>query len=189
MVNMAKTSHTVQNVGAAALADNKTATVERAVRAVTATHDEYADLLSRDKTRIRCAMVDPIMWALGWRTWIPSECQPNARLSRAGEVDYMPFDEHGHVAIVLDIVAANPIRPPTDGEAFVLAEPRGRRAHLRDALEIYDLTLRTRGFATKLVETLVLNPNEPSEIQDVANALDYWLGKDTGLCTDRNGPD
>ena len=55
--------------------------------------------------------------------------------------------------------------------------------------EIYDLTLRTRGFATKLVETLVLNPNEPSEIQDVANALDYWLGKDTGLCTDRNGPD
>ena len=134
MVNMAKTSHTVQNVGAAAPADNKTATVERAVRAVTATHDEYADLLSRDKTRIRCAMVDPIMWALGWRTWVPSECQPNARLSRAGEVDYMPFDEHGHVAIVLDIVAANPIRPPTDGEAFVLAEPRGRRAHLRDAL-------------------------------------------------------
>ena len=56
---------------------------------------------------------------MGWRAWLPWECQPDYDQGRRGTVDYALFDSHGDVAVLLKM----------QGEAAVPAgpgEPRHR---------------------------------------------------------------
>ncbi|MCY4557239.1 MAG: hypothetical protein OXF79_12850 [Chloroflexi bacterium] len=41
------------------------AAVADAVREAMATRERHAGWLSSDKTRLRCAVIDPILWTLG----------------------------------------------------------------------------------------------------------------------------
>ena len=58
------------------------ADVERAVRLVVANVQEHGRWLAGNETAMRYALVDPILWALGWSTWSPLQCRPNLDLSR-----------------------------------------------------------------------------------------------------------
>ena len=86
------------------------ADVENAIREVMETHTGHADWLSGDKTRIQCAMVDPILWALGWRTWLPSECKPNPGANRGRQPDYVLFGADGNAAVAITVGASRPRR-------------------------------------------------------------------------------
>ena len=50
-----------------------TADVEEALREIMETVDQSGHLLAEYKAGIRYAIVDPILWALGWSTWLPWE--------------------------------------------------------------------------------------------------------------------
>lgn len=144
------------------------------------THCTHARWLSEDKTRTRCAIIDPILWALGWKIWDPAQCGHNVDL-RGGSIDYVTYDPGGRVAVAIVVS-----RPGRLGE-----HERHRTARLTTGLlrgvgvltdgihwEIYDLTLRHRRFQSKLVESFTLDTSDPVELDDAALALGYWLGRD-----------
>jgi len=154
---------------------------EDTIRQVVRTHRAYRRWIAEDKTRTRCAIIDPILWALGWRTWDPAQCGHNVNLGRGGSIDYVTYDPGGRVAVAIVIG-----RPVHQGE-----RERRRTARLMTGLirgvgaltdgvnwEIYDLSLRQRRFQGKLVESFTLDTSDPVELEDAALALGYWLGRD-----------
>ena len=155
--------------------------LENAIRQLAGTHRTYVRWLSEDKTRTRHALIDPILWALGWRTWDPSQCGHNVSLRPGGSLDYVMYGPEGRVAVAVVIG-----RPVHQGE-----RERQRAARLMTGItrgvgvltdgvnwEIYDLSLRHRRFQNKLVEKFTLDTGDPVELEDAALALSYWLGRD-----------
>ncbi len=49
------------------------ADVEEALREIMETVDQAGHLLAEHSAGIRYAIFDPILWALGWSTWLPWE--------------------------------------------------------------------------------------------------------------------
>ena len=76
-------------------------TVENAIHDVVQTAEECGASLASRQAAVRCAMVDPILWSLGWRTWVPWECQPEATLRRHGSVDYARFNRAGEAVVAM----------------------------------------------------------------------------------------
>ena len=56
--------------------------VERTLRQVMESAYEITSRPSLSEPAIRYAMIDPILWSLGWRTWLPSECGPDFTLGK-----------------------------------------------------------------------------------------------------------
>ena len=157
------------------------AEVEDAIREAMATHHGYAGWLSSDKTRLRCAVIDPILWTLGWSTWLPSECQQNRSLRRTGNLDYVLLDPDGHVAVVILVVTSMPLRAHHRRKlATLVAGVHHGVGVLTNGTrwEIYNISLPPRTFVRKIVENFTLDTSDHVEIEDAAIALEYWLGKD-----------
>ena len=156
------------------------AAVADAIREVRTIRERRAGWLSADKTRIRCAVIDPILWALSWRTWDPAECQHNRPLQREGGLDYVMLDPDGRVAIVILITTATLPREHNRRKLAMLVSGVHRGvAVLTNGTrwEIYNLSLPARGLVGKIVENFTLDTSDPVESEDAAFALDYWLGK------------
>ena len=155
--------------------------LEDTIRQVAETHRTHARWLSEDKIRARCVLIDPILWALGWRTWDPSQCGHNVNLRRGGTLDYVTYDPEGRVAVAL--VIGRPVhqreRERQRTATLMTGMIRGVGV-LTDGVnwEIYDLALRQRRFQGKLVERFTLDTSDPMELEDAALALGYWLGRD-----------
>ncbi len=77
------------------------AEVADAIREVMAAHDRYAGWPSADKTQMRCAFIGPILWSLGWRTWMPTECQPNTPPRHHGQLDYVTVNPDGNLVLMV----------------------------------------------------------------------------------------
>ena len=67
--------------------------VKEAVLQISHTADRFGRWLERNNLAMRYAVVDPILWALGWRTWLPQECRPDFQLGNRGRVDYALLDD------------------------------------------------------------------------------------------------
>ena len=63
---------------------------------------EYYDLVSRHETSTRYAIIDPILWALGWKTWDPGECEVEYERGQQGRVDYALFNREAKVVILVE---------------------------------------------------------------------------------------
>ena len=150
------------------------ASAEKTLREATGTVEEFADWLNGYPTAVRYAVVDPLMWAPGWRTHQPAECFPDFRLGRHGQVDYALFDREGDIAVLIDVgatyarrlhdrnLSADRLRGMTGGMAVLTYGWRW---------EIYDLSPRSRRFDDKRVEELTLDPEPPERLERVARAL------------------
>ncbi len=154
------------------------ADVERAVRLVMASAQEHGPWLAGNETAMRYALVDPILWALGWSTWAPLQCRPNFGLGQRGLADYALFDPDGNVAVLVT-VGTVPARRRSDRQRL-MAQARGMRQGVAvltygTRWEIYDLNLRATGFSDKLSESLSLGGEMPDDPEEVAQALHYWL--------------
>ena len=68
------------------------ADVERAVRLAIVNARAHAPWFVGNETAVRYALVDPILWALGWSTWLPSQCRPDFKLGTRGLADYALLD-------------------------------------------------------------------------------------------------
>ena len=156
------------------------AAVTDAIRQVMDARRAFARWLAADRSRIRAAMVDPILWALGWRTWLPSECRLNAPLRRSLNVDYVLLDQEGRATAAIAVVSNPSLREHNRQrmEALVAGFSRGTGALTNGVhWEIYDLTIPGRALTGKLVERFTLGTYDPAELEDAAIAFDYWLGR------------
>ncbi len=154
--------------------------IEDAIRQVMEAYRRHDGWLSRDKTRTRYAAVDPILWALGWRTWNPAEFQPDFSLGQRGQVDYALFDSNGNLAVLIEVHAA---RSRLSRDRIQLWNHTRGMTHGIGVLtygfywEVYDLSIRTRNIDWRCVARLALDPAEPDGFQRVADALHHWLDR------------
>lgn len=156
------------------------ADVARAVRQVMEAACDITHRPTRSETAMRYAIIDPILWSLGWRTWLPWECGPEFRLGRRGRVDYALFDDRGNVVIFVNVQSSYTrrrygrirlrecVRGATDGVGVLI---------YGSSWEIYDLSRRTRLFDDKYVATLKISLASGDEPDYVASVLTQWIGK------------
>ncbi len=157
------------------------ADVESAVRLVMANAQVHGRWLADDEIAVRYALVDPILWALGWSTWSPLQCLPNFGQGQRGAADYALFDPDGDIAVLI-MVGTEPSRRRSDRQRL-MARARGMNRGMAvltygTRWEIYDLHLRPMRFTDKLVERLSLGWEAPDDPEEVARALHYWLRQD-----------
>ena len=155
--------------------------VEDAIRNVLRSAEVFGAGLARREALVRSAMVEPILWSLGWRTWLPWECRPDFTLGRPGSPDYVLFNRDGEVVVTMLI---RPIPPRLEQDRARLRE-RTRTMTQGIAVltygwtwEVYDLEVRTLSFLDRRVERLELDGDAPNNAERVAEALYRWLGKD-----------
>ena len=156
------------------------ADVEQAVLEVMETVGTAGHALRPHGTGIWYAIVDPILWALGWYTWLPSECQPDFDLRRRGNVDYALFDSNGAIAVLI-VVKHSRTRRRNDRIRlwqYTHGITRGI-AVLTYGLywEIYDLSITARNIDGKRVAAFTLDPAAPDGFPDVADALHHWIDR------------
>ena len=155
--------------------------VQYAIQNVARAAHGFGGLLGQHEAATRYAVVDPILWSLGWSTWLPWECQPDFALDRRRRVDYALFAPSGEPAVFIQ-VRPLPARRQQDRDRMreTLARIRKGVAVLTYGWEweIYDLGHRARDFAHKRVDCLVLDHDAPHHRLQVADALCQWLGKD-----------
>ena len=157
------------------------ADVERAVRLVMANAQEHGQWLAGNETAVRYALVDPILWALGWSTWSPLQCLPNFDLGPRGVADYALFDPDGNIAVLM-LVGTEPARRRSDRQRL-MGRARGMNRGVAvltygTRWEIYDPHVRPTRFTDKLVESLSLEWERPDDPEEVAAALYHWLSQD-----------
>ena len=73
------------------------ADVLKTILEVTTIRQEYGSQWFRDAVQVRYALIDPIMWSLGWRTWRPEECRPDLWLGPRGRINYGLIDCDGEL--------------------------------------------------------------------------------------------
>ena len=155
--------------------------VEETLWIVTDTAEEFTHRLNGHPTAVRCALVDPILWSLGWRTYLPGECRPDFGLGRRGQADYALFDREGAVAVLIEVGATYARR--LQDRNRLAARLRGMTRGIAVLTygwhwEIYDLSLRARRFDDKRVEELTLDFEPPEHLEGVARALYGWPARD-----------
>ena len=155
------------------------AAVEEALREIMETVDQSGHLLAEHKAGIRYAIVDPILWVLGWSTWLPWECQPDHDLGRRGQVDYALFDGNRRIAVFTEVQNA---RPRRSDRIRLWEHTRGMTRGvgvLTSAFywEVYGLSIRARNIDHQCVVRLALDPAEPDGLQRVADALHHCLDR------------
>ena len=154
--------------------------VARTVRQVMEAACDITHRPTRSETAMRYAIIDPILWSLGWRTWLPWECGPEFRLGRRGRVDYALFDDQGEIAVYINLQSSYTrrrygrnrlrecVRGATSGVGILI---------YGSSWEIYDLSRRTRLFDDKYVATLTIGLDGGAEPDYVAGVLAQWIGK------------
>ena len=154
--------------------------IENTVRQVMESTHEITRLPSRSAPAMRYAMIDPILWSLGWRTWLPWECGPEFTLGRRGRVDYALFDDQGEIAVYINVQSSYTrrrfgrnrlrecIRGATYGVGILI---------YGSSWELYDLSRRTRLFDDKCVATLVVDLENGHEPGHIASVLSQWIDK------------
>ncbi len=156
------------------------ADVEEALREIMETVDQAGPVLAGHRAGIRSAIVDPILWALGWSTWLPRECQPDYDLGRRGRVGYALFDGNGDLAVLMEVDDAR-ARLRRD-RTRLWQRTRGMTRGVGVLTygfywEVYDLSIRLRDIDHQRVARLALDPAEPDGFQRVADALHHWLDR------------
>ena len=164
------------------------ADVEGALREIMETVDQSGHLLAEHKAGIRNAIVDPILWALDWSTWLPWECQPDYDLGRRRKVDYALFDGNGDIAVL--IVVKHSMSRRRNDRIRLWQYTRGMTRGVGVLTygfywEVYHLSVKTRNIGHKRVVGLALDPAEPDGFQRVADALHHWLDRSNWPCRRR----
>ena len=76
--------------------------VANAIRHGREVMDEYYSLLARNESATRYAIIDPIIWGLGWLTCHPTECRAEYARGLQGNVDYALLNRDGKPVILIE---------------------------------------------------------------------------------------
>ena len=130
--------------------------VEDAIRHGCEVIETHFELVSQHENYTRYTIIDPIIWALGWETHNPDQCEVEYQRGKQGRVDYALFDRE-HDPVIL-IEAKRLDKRAINFERQVAGYARGMRSGacvLTDGQEwhLYDLSVRGR-FKDKYVTTV-----------------------------------
>ena len=150
--------------------------VKDAVRQIVERMDgnaQLADNLHGNELRTRYVVIDPILWALGWRTWKPEEVAIEYARGR-GRVDYALLNRDGKPIVLVE--AKKWYRQLDRYSADLARYAHGRRqgvACITDGWEwvIYDLEM-PGSFGKKYVVSVDLMAD-----RNAAAVLNRWLRK------------
>ena len=76
--------------------------VENAIRHGRAVMDDHWDSIARSESATRYAIIDPIIWGLGWLTCHPAECGVEYARGQQGNVDYALLNRDGEPVILIE---------------------------------------------------------------------------------------
>ena len=150
--------------------------VEKAVQHGREVIETHFELVSEHEICTRYAIIDPIIWALGWETHNPFECEVEYQRGRQGRVDYALFDREYKPIILVEAKRLD--KRAIDFERQMAGYARGMkdgRCVLTDGQEwhIYDLSIRGR-FKNKLMTTVDISEEG---IKQTAQTLNRELSK------------
>ena len=92
------------------------ANITSAVKRCRETISEFADLIARHETNTRYTLIDPILWALGWETWNPRQCELEYRPEGQIRVDYALFNRQGTQVIAIEAKRLGHIGPQSSAQ-------------------------------------------------------------------------
>ena len=143
--------------------------------------DEFENWFRDHEATARHAVVDPVLWALGWSTWLPWECLPEFKLDNRGRADYALFGPDGKIAILIE-AGTWPGRRNRD-RIRLERLARGLRHGVAvltygSRWEIYDLSVHALRFGDKRVASVAIHPDAPDAPERCAQTLHRWLRKD-----------
>ena len=144
------------------------------------TAEEFPFWLGQHKNAVKCAVVDPILWALGWKTWLPQECLPDCPTGNRGHADYVLLDQTEQIAVVMLVQPSGLRRRDARTRLWRLVRGMTHGVGLLifgSVWEIYDLTIRSRNPTGKFVEELSLGADFPDEVETIASVLSQWVSK------------
>ncbi len=150
--------------------------VEAAIKHGIKVMDEHWDLVCGHETYTRYTIIDPIIWALGWKTHEPNECGVECQRGQQGRVDYALFDRDGKHVILIEAKRLD--RNSANFEEQLAGYARGIGNGIGVLTDgqmwhLYDLGKRGR-FANKHMETVDIY-NDSS--RQAARALNQALSK------------
>ena len=76
--------------------------VEDEIRRVMDVADKFGGWISEHETANRYAVIDPILWALGWQTWLPWECRVEVKRGKQGRADYVRLNAEEKPVVVIE---------------------------------------------------------------------------------------
>lgn len=158
--------------------------VDDVVRAVERALDmerQFGHWLAGHKTARRYAVIDPLLWALGWNTGHPHECLPDCRVGNRGQADYVLLDQQRRIAAVMLVTTSGSRRRSARARLWRLV--RGMTCGVGILVcgpvwEMYDLSIRSMNLVGKFADELCLGADVPDAPETVANALCYWVSKE-----------
>ncbi len=150
--------------------------VESAIRTSAEMIEGYWDLVSNHETCTRYVLIDPVIWALGWKTHDPEECEVEYQRGNQGRVDYALFDREANVVILIEAKRLDKSSANFEGQLAKYA--RGMKKGvgvLTDGMEwhLYDLEMRGR-FPSKYIDSVDVSEDSP---RSAAQFLNKWLSR------------
>ena len=140
--------------------------------------------MSEHETANRYAVIDPILWALGWQTWLPRECRVEVKRGNQGRADYLLLDGEEKPVIVIEAkgLYGGSNYSPTNFRRTLASYARGITYGLAVLTngwdwEIYDLGKHGVSFHQKKQEKI----NFDDGPEKAAKVLHEWLRKERWL--------
>jgi len=156
--------------------------VEQEIRRVMEVADKFGGWISEHETANRYAVIDPILWALGWQTHLPWECRVEVKRGKQGRADYVLLDGQEKPVIIIEAkgLYGGSNYSPTNFRKKLASYSRGITqgvAVLTDGWtwEIYDLGEHSVSFESKRKACVDFNFHNPRES---ARVLHQWLRKE-----------
>ena len=142
--------------------------------------------LVHNETNARYSVIDPIIWALGWKTHIPRECLVEHQLGPGDKVDYALFDRNGECVILIEAKRANQNLTNQYERQLARYARRVERGVgvLANGKEwrLYDLSVKGRFEGKRFATVKIHEDNVRSAAQTLYNALSkrkWWTGRVT----------
>ena len=155
--------------------------VEAEIRRVIEVADQFGGWISEHETANRYAVIDPVLWALGWQTWLPWECRVEVKRAKQGRADYLLLDGEETPVIVIEAkgLYGGSNYSPTNFRRTLASYSRGITYGLAVLTngwdwEIYDLSEHGVTFHQKRQAKVNLDDGP----EKAARVLHKWLRKE-----------
>ena len=147
--------------------------VEDAIKHGISMIDDYADLVSSHETCTRYIIIDPILWALGWKTYDPAECEVEYQRGNQGRVDYALFNRDDELVILIEAKRLD--KNSANFERQLAKYARGMSDGVGvltdgELWHLYDLSKRGR-FESKFVDTVDIYEDNTRNAAQILNRM------------------
>ena len=149
--------------------------VKSAIETAICQIEYYLGYISRHETCTRYALIDPVLFALGWNLADVTEVEVEYEINDSGRVDYALLDNDDKPVVIIEAKALNLNGTKTSQEGQLEAYSKGMKrgyAVLTNGADwkVWDLSKRG-GFNAKLVLELNLLENSPRQCATALNRL------------------